>query len=112
MANTRDQGATTMGGDAALPRKNGALVFEAPWEGRAFGLAVAMNEDGVYEWRDFRDHLATEIADAEAGGTGTTYYERWVASLETLVLEQGLVSREELDKRTAEYESGERDHDE
>lgn len=111
MAETQDQGAADMSGDAALPRKNGELVFEAPWEGRAFGLAVAMNEDGLYEWRDFRDHLATEIADADARGTGATYYERWVASLETLVMEKGFVSKKELNKRTAEYESGERDDD-
>jgi len=25
----------------ALPRKNGELVFAAPWEARAFGIAVA-----------------------------------------------------------------------
>ena len=24
-----------------LPRRNGELVFEAPWESRAFGLAAA-----------------------------------------------------------------------
>ena len=29
---------------AALPRKNGELVFKAPWEGRAFGMAVVLNE--------------------------------------------------------------------
>ena len=27
---------------AALPRKNGELVFQAPWEGRAFGMAVVL----------------------------------------------------------------------
>ena len=54
-----------MTGDEALPRRNGELVFEEPWEGRAFGLAVAMNERGVYDWADFRDRLVAETAADE-----------------------------------------------
>src|SRR4051794_27557746 len=57
-----------MDGDVALPRSNGELVFEAPWEGRAFGLAVALNERGIYEWRAFRDQLVAEIKEHEAEG--------------------------------------------
>ena len=30
-------------GPAAPPRDNGELVFAAPWESRAFGLALALN---------------------------------------------------------------------
>ena len=32
---------------AAPPRDNGELVFEAPWESRAFGVAVALHDAGV-----------------------------------------------------------------
>jgi len=53
---------TAMDEQVALPRKNGELVFEAPWEARAFGLAVALNEAGVYPWRDFSQGLAAETA--------------------------------------------------
>ena len=35
---------TGMSGPAALPRRNGELVFEAPWQGRAFGMALAVVE--------------------------------------------------------------------
>jgi nitrile hydratase accessory protein len=100
-----------MDGDSALPRSNGELVFEAPWEGRAFGIAVALNEQAVYPWRSFRDALVDQIADDEAVARNTTYYERWLASLEALLLQQGLVTKDELDVRTAEYASGERDDD-
>ena len=31
-------------GPAAPPRANGELVFEAPWESRAFGIAIALVE--------------------------------------------------------------------
>jgi nitrile hydratase accessory protein len=102
---------TGMEGDAALPRSNGELVFEAPWEGRAFGIAVALNEQDVYPWRSFRDALVERIAADEATGVSTTYYERWLASLEMLLLRQGIVTREEVDARAAEYARGERDDD-
>ena len=100
-----------MEGAASLPRSNGELVFEAPWEGRAFGIAVALNEQGAYPWRSFRDALVDRIASDEAQGSETGYYERWLASLERLLLDQGIVTPEELDTRTAEYASGERDDD-
>lgn len=109
MAPETDSAISEMEGEAALPRKNGELVFEAPWEGRAFGLAVALNQGGFYEWRAFRDQLVAQIADADAASSDSTYYERWLASLEELLVARGLVTRTELDTRTHEYETGERD---
>jgi len=111
MAAETNQDIANMEGEVALPRSNGELVFEAPWEGRAFGVAVALNEQGVYPWRSFRDALVDHIAADEADARDTSYYERWLASLETLLLNQGLVTQQELDARTAEYASGERDDD-
>lgn len=98
-----------MEGELALPRSNGELVFAAPWEGRAFGIAVALNESGVYQWGEFQRRLAEEIAAASPDEEGSAYYERWLASLENLLLERGLVAHEELDARTSAYESGELD---
>jgi nitrile hydratase accessory protein len=94
---------TTMDEQVALPRKNGELVFEAPWEARAFGLAVALNEAGVYPWRDFSQGLAAETAAMEQQGAHASYYERWLETLEKLAIDRGLVSLDELDARTAEY---------
>jgi nitrile hydratase accessory protein len=102
---------TMMEGETALPRANGELVFEAPWEGRAFGIAVTLNEQAVYPWRSFRDALVDHIAADEAAARETTYYERWLASLETLLIEKGILDPEELAARHAEYASGERDDD-
>ncbi|MCH8826941.1 MAG: nitrile hydratase subunit beta, partial [Chloroflexi bacterium] len=39
------------------------------------------------------------------------YYERWLASLERLVLDKGMLTPEELERRTAEYASGRRNDD-
>ena len=90
----------------ALPRENGELGFQAPWEARAFGLAVALNEKDLYEWREFSAELAAKIAAAEQNNDPSSYYARWVASLEELVIARGLISREQLDARTAEYTAG------
>ena len=78
-------------------------MFNAPWEGWAFGIAVGMNQDGLYEWQDFRDYLVAEIAKAGKTESPSTYYEQWLASLEKLVIEKGFITKEELDCRTLEY---------
>ena len=109
MSTGTDGRISEMQGELALPRSNGELVFAAPWEGRAFGIAVALNEGGAYEWSDFQCRLAEEIAAAPPDDEGSVYYERWLASLERLLLEQGMITREELEDRFAAYESGELD---
>ena len=92
---------TGPGGTEALPRRNGELVFEAPWESRAFGVAVALHDAGAIDFERFRAHLIAEIRarGAEEGGEG--YYERWLDALQQLLLEEGVVSEVELDARAA-----------
>lgn len=45
-----------------LPRRNEELLFSAPRESRAFVIAVAPKDGGLYRWEGFGDHLITEIA--------------------------------------------------
>ena len=111
MTNEPSQEIANMEGAAALPRSNGELVFEAPWEGRAFGIGVELNETGLYPWRAFRDGLVKEIERNEAGDETPAYYELWLTTLEKLLLERGVLTPEELEQRTAEYASGVRDDD-
>ena len=91
--------------DLDLPRQNGELVFAAPWEARAFGLAVALSERGVYAWGEFSRELAEQIAAGEEQGEAEGYYQRWLESLEHLALEKGLVQQGELEARMAELEA-------
>jgi len=86
MNESPDKQIANMEEDIALPRNNCQLVFESPWEGRAFGMAVALNENGEYEWSEFQSMPAAEIADAEQSNDSSTYYEHWLASLEKLLL--------------------------
>ena len=101
-----DRQISTMEAQIALPRENGELVFQAPWEARAFGLAVALNENDLYEWREFSAELAATIAAADQNNDPSSYYTRWVASLEELIIAKGLLSREQLDAKIAEYAAG------
>ena len=103
---TPDQQIAQMDEHLALPRQNGELLFAAPWEARAFGLAVALNEGGVYAWREFSQGLAAETASAEQHGVPSSYYERWLEALEKLAITKGVVTRQELDLRTREHASG------
>ncbi len=102
-----------MGGAAALPRKNGELVFEAPWESQAFGMAIALYRQGHYDWEEFRQRLISQIGDWEGSSederAAWEYYRHWLASLEDLVKEKGFISEEEIDRRTAEIVSAQED---
>ena len=98
-----------MVGESALPRQNGELVFAAPWEARAFGLAVALQEGGAYEWREFSAALAAEISRAEQTGKTSNYYERWLLGLQNLLIANGVVTPAEVSDRMA-YHAAHLDH--
>ena len=85
-----------------LPRRNGELVFEEPWEARAFGLAVVVCRERGLNWDQFRSRLVEEI-DAWEPDPGDTwsYYDRWLDALERLVVEFDLVDADELTERAA-----------
>ncbi|HEY7137074.1 MAG TPA: nitrile hydratase accessory protein [Acidimicrobiia bacterium] len=82
-----------MAGAAALPRDNGSVVFAAPWEGRAFALAVTLVERLGLPWDEFRLRLMAAIED----DPDRPYYESWVVALERLVVERGVCGVEALD---------------
>ena len=96
-------------GAAAVPRKNGELVFEAPWHGRVFGMAAALEEQRLYTWDEFRESLIERIAEAERDDESFEYYKCWLAALEDMLAEKGVAAGVEIGERTSEYEFGERE---
>ena len=88
-----------------LPRKNGELVFAAPWEGRVFGMALALTKQGRFEWEAFRQLLVQGIADDPA----RPYYVSWLAALERRLVEGRVVTPPELAARRSEYAAMERE---
>ena len=87
-----------MAGSAALPRINGELVYDSPWQRRAFGTAVATTRHLGLDWDQFRVRLMAAIADQP----DRPYYESWVAALERLVVDRGLLTTRDIDDRAAE----------
>lgn len=87
------------------PRRNGALHFRAPWEERAFGLALALSKKGHYEWEAFRQALITSIAEWEAeheiNDPSWDYYQRWLLALERLAIASEVIDEATLERRTA-----------
>ena len=75
-------------GPTAPPRRNGELVFDAPWQGRAFGLCLAILEKEGLGWDAFRRHLVPEI-EADPDGD---YYDAFGRALDRFLTELGLTT--------------------
>lgn len=74
-------------------------VFHAAWERRAFALTLACGMLG--EWNIDEGRYARE-RQHPVDYLSNTYYENWLAGLETLLVEKGLVTPEELASGVAE----------
>ena len=93
-------------GPSAPPRSNGALVFEEPWESRAFGLAMSLSNEGAFVWEEFRVELIKAVATWETAHPdheGYRYYERWLEALQAVLANNGVVSAAEADARAHEF---------
>jgi len=91
-------------GDLPPDEPDDASPFHEPWEGRVYALFVAGIASGAFNLDQFRHAL--ERHDPEFY-LGTPYYERWLAGVESLLVDAGVVDREELDARIEAFEAGE-----
>ena len=85
-----------------LPRDAQGPVFAEPWQAQAFALAVRLREQGYFTWTEWCAAMNRQITLAQEAGDadlGDTYYHHWLAALESLVVEKGLSSAEELHAR-------------
>jgi nitrile hydratase accessory protein len=87
-------------------------VFSAPWEARAFAIAVGLCEAGHFTWDEFRAHLIAEVAKAdrvrERDGTSARgeYYEHFLRALEAILIQKGIARAPDVARRIREMESG------
>jgi nitrile hydratase accessory protein len=71
-------------------------VFDAPWEARAFAIALQLSESGHFTWDEFRDRLIAEVraSDRIRARDGTSdhgeYYDHFLHALEKLLDEKGI----------------------
>jgi nitrile hydratase accessory protein len=78
---------------APLPRSNGELVFEEPWQGRALGMAVVALERAGIPWAEFSRQLAAAVERHgydPAEPAASAYYAAWLEALETTLRDAGL----------------------
>jgi nitrile hydratase subunit beta len=82
-----------MDGFGPVVREQNEPVFHADWERRAYAvvsLALRAAHTNVDEFR----HAIERIPPARY--LASSYYERWIAAAETLLVEHGIATREEL----------------
>ena len=88
------------------PRDDEGPVFKEPWEAQAFALTLELYEAGHFTWPEWAATLGAEIEAARSRGDpdlGDTYYRHWLAALERLATEKGLVQGGDLSARKAAW---------
>jgi hypothetical protein len=65
-----------------LPRRNGELAFDAPWQSTTFALAAAVIE---HAFGGDREPFRRQLIKAIETDPGRPYWESWTAALEALV---------------------------
>jgi nitrile hydratase len=83
-----------MQGFGAVDPRDDPAPFHDDWEAHVFALEAALDDYGLFNTDEFRDAIERM---APADYLAASYYERWFAAIRTLLVEKGIVSREEMD---------------
>ena len=63
-------------------------------------MIVSLADAGYFSWSDWVDCFSSEVAAATAaeaaGGVSKPYYEQWLDAAETLLVDKGVTSRDQL----------------
>ena len=73
----------------------------ADWEILADAVNQALGARGIKRTDELR--RAREEMDSD-DYREMNYYERWIASMETILIEKGILTKDEIDKRVVEFE--------
>ncbi|WP_205625002.1 SH3-like domain-containing protein [Geminicoccus roseus] len=84
-------------GFGPVVRENDEPVFHADWERTTFGLLEML----AFEGHCNIDEARHAIERMGPSYLTTSYYEHWLAAIETLCVEKGLFTPEELDRTVA-----------
>jgi nitrile hydratase accessory protein len=83
-------------------------VFSAPWEARAFAIALALSQSGLFSWDEFRANLIAEIGASdrvrERDGTADRgeYYQHFLRALERTIAARGILDAAEIARKLSE----------
>src|SRR3954471_2230738 len=87
-----------MHGFGPVVREENEPIFHADWERTVYGMNRAIRSRGLINIDESR-HGIERMPPAEY--LAASYYERWLSSLERVLVEKGIVSQAELDARVA-----------
>jgi nitrile hydratase subunit beta len=85
-----------MHGFGPVVREENEPIFHADWERTVFGINRAIRARGLINIDESR-HGIERMPPAEY--LAASYYERWLSSLERVLVEKGIVTQEELASR-------------
>lgn len=90
-----------MHGFGAIPRDedDDGTVFHQPWHGRIFALAFVVESFVPGANVDSGRHAIERIEPAAY--LAAPYYRRWLASVESLIIDAGICTADDLDARVA-----------
>lgn len=90
-----------------------APTFDAPWQARAFALAVTLTDEHASEtltWEEFQSRLVEEVNTGTGDGDpDDVYYDQWLTALERALVEREILDSGELVARVRAFEEGNRD---
>ena len=81
-------------------------VFEAPWEAQVFALAVQLSQNGMFDWSEWTDVLASQIQNSSQGGqsdSGAFYYHHWTLSLEKILVDNGVLDTSAIERKIRQW---------
>ena len=93
------------------PMANGEVVFEAPWQGRLFGMAVALAEKGVFDWADMQASLIAVIETDTVPDAPYEYYTHFAHALSRVLEQAEILSEKALADLMAEFAERPPGHD-
>ena len=99
MPRVHDRGGWTDAGPINKAEHNSAL-----WEKRTDALLMLLASPAKKVLRVDELRRAIESLPPEAYER-MSYYERWISAIETLVIEKGILTKEEIDKKAEEKDS-------
>jgi nitrile hydratase accessory protein len=89
----------------SLPRDADGPVFAEPWHAQAFAMTVELNAAGLFTWSEWAQTLGAAIAGSGPDATGEdAYYAAWLAALERLLNDKGIVPETERSARQAAWD--------
>ncbi|MGI8723086.1 MAG: hypothetical protein ACR2JG_12755 [Geodermatophilaceae bacterium] len=90
-----------MQGFAPIEQEQDEPPFHSDWEAHVFAINRALIGNGVYNLDEFRDAIERM---APQHYLDSSYYEKWLHAISTLLVEKGVVSAEEMSVAEVEHD--------